>query len=713
MGSSKPPPTSHRPQSQHGQQTQANGTPDSVGQSTVSNGPLVNRALASASTSQTDSPGDFSNHVFPVLDLLDVSSGMAGQNTGAQNSALGVDGQNGPTSTSVTPVNGLPNMNDLSTSGHFIDIDPNTVASAPICFEAIGYDFGYGAGPPHPWEALLNDALAPVFWDERTIHDAQPWEQLLQQSQTRTQESAERALQNDVNVPLLQRLLASYPDLNMTVQDLNESIQLYWSKVAPTFPFIHRGTFNTELATSELLVMMAVAGAVHRKDVPRRDDRALTRRVRSRLVEDRFGLEVELATLQAYTLCHIYDVWYGDTETLFTAQCMWPVVVAHSRMQGIGAIGAQTPSDHQHHGSDAWQNWAKDEERRRAAYCILYLDTQIGTFWSQHPSRQLSIFAHNINLPAPRSQWEAMSATEWLRAREADPNSRHARHHYSLTHGEFNHHQGAHHQPGDGGYSPAILQALSVDNTQGGQQAFKVDVDNSFSVMLILVGLSAIAWDSRTRGGMGIKFRDGTKHWRNIILKAVVALRASYEMAINGLPPCNETRDIRDWIAISIIQILSDLPMLQVAAGSSTVCGTAIGPKQYADARRRLKLWVATGDAWTCLWQSARFLRETLHAEWGLYTPWAVFLTTLVVWGCGQAIAREDEELPPPSENPEQGAREMLETIFNSPNRVNKLDRGVLDLVVVAASRLENNGSQHTIDNDCAQLLWRLAKVKR
>lgn len=183
----------------------------------------MNRALASASTSQTDSPGDFSNHVFPVLDLLDVSSGMAGQNTGAQNSALGVDGQNGPTSTSVTPVNGLPNMNDLSTSGHFIDIDPNTVASAPICFEAIGYDFGYGAGPPHPWEVLLNDALAPVFWDERTIHDAQPWEQLLQQSQTRTQESAERALQNDVNVPLLQRLLASYPDLNMTVQEIGRA----------------------------------------------------------------------------------------------------------------------------------------------------------------------------------------------------------------------------------------------------------------------------------------------------------------------------------------------------------------------------------------------------------------------------------------------------------------------------------------------------------
>lgn len=694
--------------------SQSNAADNAV-QAVQGNSALMNRGIASSSTSQTpaDSPGDFSSGIFPVLDLLDVTSGMAGQGTGAPNSALGVDSQNGaPASTSVTPVNGVPSVSNLN--GHFIDIDPSTVASAPISFDPIGYDFGYGVGPPHPWEALLNDALAPVFWDERTIHDAQPWEQLLQQSNARLQESAERQLANDVNAPLLTRLMNQYPELQMSLQDLNESISLYWSKVAPTFPFIHRGTFNTELASAELLVMMAVSGAVHRTDVPRRDDRAITRRVRSRLVEDRFGLEVELATLQAYTLCHIYDVWYGDTGTLFTAQCMWPVVVAHSRMQGIGAIGVQTPSDHQHHGGDAWINWAKDEERRRAAYCILYLDTQIGTFWSQHPSRQLSMFAHNINLPAPRSQWEAMSATEWLRARENDPSTRSAsRHHYSLTHGEFNHHQGAHHQQGEGGYSPAILQALSVDSTNGGQQAFKVDPDNSFSVMLILVGLSAIAWDSRTRGGMGIKFRDGTKHWRNIILKAVVSLRASYEMAINGLPSCNESRDIRDWMAISIIQILSDLPMLQVAAGSSTVCGSAVGPKQYADARRRLKLWTATNDAWTCLWQSARYLREVLHGEWGLYTPWAVYLTTLVVWGYGASTIRDDQELPPPSESSDNAASALLESIFTSPNRVDKLDVGVLDLVAAAANELEAHGGQHIIDMQCAQLLWRLAKVKR
>lgn len=69
--------------------------------------------------------------------------------------------------------------------------------------------------------------------------------------------------------------------------------------------------------------------------------------------------------------------------------------------------------------------------------------------------------------------------------------------------------------------------------------------------------------------------------------------------------------------------------MLQVAAGATSICGASIGPRQYADAKRRLRLWSKTEDAWTCLWQSARYLRQSLWADWGVYSTWAVFLTTV------------------------------------------------------------------------------------
>lgn len=353
---------------------------------------------------------------------------------------------------------------------------------------------------------------------------------------------------------------------------------LYWTHVAPSFPFIHRGTFDADTAPAELVIMMAVTGLA-RGGGSRRDDRGLVRRVRARLVEDKLGLDMDLTTLQAYTLCHVYDVWHGDMESLFVAQCMWPVVVAHSRKQGIGVAGVNAPEG----GRDlsGWVAWAKDEERRRAAYSIVYIDTQISVFWSQHPSRQLSIFAHNIKLPAPRSQWEALTAADWLRAKEdaeakvggsngpaAPARSRSG--YMPVLHPEFQV------STVSEGYSSAVLAVLASDN--GGNTAdgdLVVDVDNSLSVMMVLIGLCAIAWDCRTRGGMGIRFRDGTKHWRAVVRNAVVSLRASYEASAANVPSCTETRDLRDSLAISMIAILGDIPMLQVAAGATNICGAS------------------------------------------------------------------------------------------------------------------------------------------
>lgn len=64
------------------------------------------------------------------------------------------------------------------------------------------------------------------------------------------------------------------------------------------------------------------------------------------------------------------------------------------------------------------------------------------------------------------------------------------------------------------GYSSAILAALALEKL-----SFKVNLENSLTVQMVLIGLIAIAWDCRTRGGMGIRFREGTKHWRSIVFK--------------------------------------------------------------------------------------------------------------------------------------------------------------------------------------------------
>ena len=193
-------------------------------------------------------------------------------------------------------------------------------------------------------------------------------------------------------------------------------------------------------------------------------------------------------------------------------------------------------------------------ERSRAVYCVLLMDTQLSAFWNQHVSRQLSIFAHNVPLPCPRSQWEALTASDWFRVREAakatasNHNNSPSTHNKTSTGGiVYNYPQNSTttttnnqsspptastsksqrsgYLPGlhpefqvghvSDGYSSAILSALAGDSCL--TMPFKVDLDNVLSVEMVFMGLMAIAWDCRTRGGMGIRFKDGTKHWRGVV----------------------------------------------------------------------------------------------------------------------------------------------------------------------------------------------------
>lgn len=70
-------------------------------------------------------------------------------------------------------------------------------------------------------------------------------------------------------------------------------------------------------------------------------------------------------------------------------------------------------------------------------------------------------------------------------------------------------------------------------------------------------------------------------------------------------------------------------PMLVALSGASTICGSTLSSKHHADAKKRCRIWVKSDDGFTCLWQSARYLKQALLVDWGIYTPWAVFLTTV------------------------------------------------------------------------------------
>ncbi|ADV24181.1 hypothetical protein I305_05764 [Cryptococcus gattii E566] len=553
--------------------------------------------------------------------------------------------------------------------------------------EDIMGDWGFSLWAPEQWEALLHETLAPPF-NEPMVD--MPWDMpMLPRMQQ--QESAERGHDNVASAMLVARLQRSYPEFDVPLSWVIEALQTYWTRTAPTFPFIHRGTFDLDAAPTELVLMMAVVGSVHM--APRRDFSHLVQKIRGVLVQE-CGLDMPISTLQTFCLCHVHDTWYSTADSQFVAQCMWPVMVAHSRKKGIGVVGKPENEIHQ---EEAWAAWAKEEERRRAAYCVLLIDTQLSAFWNQHCSRQLSIFAHHLTLPCTRRQWEAPTAQEWFRMRVPPPNTpptlrkSNARSGYLPgLHPEFQVSTVA------DGYSSAILAALALEKL-----SFKVDLENSLTVQMVLIGLIAIAWDCRTRGGMGIRFREGTKHWRSIVFKAVINMRATYEAEVIRMGDAIESRDLRDTFAICNISILSDIPMLCVAAGATTFCGSTIGPRQYSDAKRRLKLWVKTEDAWTCVWQCARYLRQALFADWGLYTPWAVFLTTLACraysWTSATAESTSQRRQHPTSYSTAHLSMvdrqatiiAWLDKILQTPGRHESTDGEVDALIEYVAGQLE------------------------
>ncbi|KAK8864734.1 hypothetical protein IAR55_001990 [Kwoniella newhampshirensis] len=539
-----------------------------------------------------------------------------------------------PSSALTSPPIALPVVPSTNTANNPQSINDNNGAILPSAEVTqsdfvIGDFFGDWGGvfAPENWETLVWESLAPPF--NETLMVDMPWDITLPRMQ---QESAERGQDNNVaSVMLIARLQRSFPDFDVPLSFVIEALASYWTHTAPTFPFIHRGTFDLNAAPPELVIMMAIIGSVHM--TPRHDFSKLVQKIRGVLVQE-CGLDMAISTLQAFCLCHVHDTWYSTAESQFVAQCMWPVMVAHSRKKGIGVLGKP---DSEVRGEEAWSAWAKEEERRRAAYCVLLIDTQLSAFWNQHCSRQLSIFAHNLILPCPRNEWDALTAHEWLglRGPTAEPATKPKTNRSGYLpglHPEFEVSSVAE------GYSSAILATLGAQKL-----SFRVDLDNNLTVQMVLIGLLAIAWDCRTRGGMGIRFREGTKQWRSIVFNALINLRAAYEESLVHMSSTVESRDMRDTFAIGIISILSDIPMLHVAAGSTSFCGATIGPRQYADAKRRLRLWAKTDDSWTCVWQCARYLRQTLFSEWGLYTPWAVFLTTLVCWAYSWTCAKGDD----------------------------------------------------------------------
>lgn len=117
-------------------------------------------------------------------------------------------------------------------------------------------------------------------------------------------------------------------------------------------------------------------------------------------------------------------------------------------------------------------------------------------------------------------------------------------------------------------------------------------------------------------------------------------------------------------------------------------------------ATTRAQVWVKTDDAFTCLWQSARYLKQALFADWGTYTAEVVYLST-VSRGIPRFTLKKQLvlyvyatcSLPASiqafsSSSPSKGTHTLLDSILISNTKPHLAGRHILDLLTCSAEML-------------------------
>lgn len=223
-----------------------------------------------------------------------------------------------------------------------------------------------------------------------------------------------------------------------------------------------------------------------------------------------------LVKFQALLLCHFFDDFMSSSDAQFAAHCFSSVLMSIVRRKILkvkhedSSEGRQTPTElsTQQDLEDpdkAWRQWILEESTARALYALLFVDSQLSSFWGSHCSRRWGssttfsrlcqidaclILRHSATsnalfLPSNPSAWDADNAIAW---RAANSEVEIAASVYA----------GRPFAPRSG-YRSALLSALRA-------QDLPTTAKQPWSRLMLIQGVTTIAWDLRTRFASGKSF---------------------------------------------------------------------------------------------------------------------------------------------------------------------------------------------------------------
>ncbi|KAH2517825.1 hypothetical protein KXV79_007860 [Aspergillus fumigatus] len=229
----------------------------------------------------------------------------------------------------------------------------------------------------------------------------------------------------------LTRIMKSFP----STQLLDSLIQYYFeSQCHDIDSWIHGPTFRMNDEAPDMLAALAAAGAT-RSTIPtiRKLGYALMEIVRLQL-SDKYESDNttirDLRASQTFALTLEIGIWSGNARRTEIAESFQQPLVTMMRRglrfrRSVYPSIAPSPDDDGDILEKKWRDWARSESFNRLVHHLFLHDAQSAMMLNVNPI--ISYSELELPLPAPRSLWEAKSATDWKEAYLASGLSSHGR----------------------------------------------------------------------------------------------------------------------------------------------------------------------------------------------------------------------------------------------------------------------------------------------
>lgn len=214
----------------------------------------------------------------------------------------------------------------------------------------------------------------------------------------------------------------AYDNWDATTTQVARGIDLFFTHLSPTLPFIHQPTFDADQADKRLLLCMLSLGYQYGED-PDHEEQVGSgielsmqcfHRARVLLKPDNDDEEVDVsqstATIQACLLLQVYTTMYlcgkASAYGLKLHSRIISLARAHRLMQPL-TVEATTTTNL----DSLWHQFIETETHKRTCFAV----HQIDALWYQVLSvpRSLSHLEIKQDLPCPEDQWTAANSGTW------------------------------------------------------------------------------------------------------------------------------------------------------------------------------------------------------------------------------------------------------------------------------------------------------------